>query len=31
MDERLQYIAEHLDAMAIGVDDPFKFHCDMCG
>lgn len=31
MDERLQYIAEHLDAMTIGVDEPFKFHCDMCG
>ena len=31
MDERLQYIAEHLDAMTIGVDESFKFHCDMCG
>lgn len=31
MDERLQYIAEHLDAMTIGVDEQFKFHCDMCG
>ena len=31
MDERLQYIAEHLDAMTIGVDEPFKFHCTMCG
>lgn len=31
MDERLQYIAENLDAMTIGVDEPFKFHCDMCG
>lgn len=31
MDNRLQYIAENLDAMTIGVDEPFKFHCDMCG
>lgn len=29
MDNRLQYIAENLDAMTIGVDEPFKFHCDM--
>ena len=31
MDNRLQYIAENLDAMTIDVDEPFKFHCDMCG
>lgn len=31
MDKRLQYIAENLDAMIVGVDEPFKFHCDMCG
>ena len=31
MDKRLQYIAENLDAMTIGVDEPFKFNCDMCG
>ena len=31
MDNRLQYIAENLDAMTIGVDEPFKFHCDLCG
>lgn len=31
MDNRLQYIAENLDAMLIGEDEPFKFHCDMCG
>lgn len=31
MDKRLQYIAENLDAMTVGVDEPFKFHCDMCG
>lgn len=31
MDNRLQYIAENLDSMIIGEDEPFKFHCDMCG
>ena len=31
MDKRLQYIAENLDTMTVGVDEPFKFHCDMCG
>lgn len=31
MDNRLQGIADNLDKMAIGVDEPFKFHCDMCG
>lgn len=31
MDNNLQYIAEHFDSMTIGVDEPFKFHCDMCG
>ena len=31
MDNRLQYIAENLDTMTIGADEPFKFHCDMCG
>lgn len=31
MDKRLQYIAENFDSMIIGVDEPFKFHCDMCG
>lgn len=31
MDERLKNIAENLDTLAIGPDEPFKFHCDMCG
>ena len=31
MDNRLQEIADNLDKMAIGVDDRFQFHCDMCG
>ena len=31
MDNRLQEIADNLDKMAIGVDEPFQFHCDMCG
>lgn len=31
MDKRLQHIAENLDTMTIGLDEPFKFHCDMCG
>jgi len=28
---RLQYIAENLDKMLIGADEPFKFNCTMCG
>lgn len=31
MDSRLQEIAENLDKMKIGVDEPFRFHCDQCG
>ena len=31
MDNKLQYIAENLDTMTIGVDEPFKFRCNMCG
>ena len=31
MDNRLKDIAENLDRMTIGVDEPFKFNCDMCG
>lgn len=31
MDHRLKDIAENLDRMTIGVDEPFKFNCDMCG
>ncbi len=31
MDERLKDIVENLDSMKIGLDEPFKFHCIMCG
>ena len=31
MDKRLQAIAENFDKMKIGVDEPFKFNCTMCG
>ena len=31
MDERLKGIVEKLDSMKIGLDEPFKFHCNMCG
>ena len=31
MDSRLQEIGENLDNMKIGVDEPFRFHCDQCG
>lgn len=31
MDNNLKYIAENLDSLIIGADEPFKFHCDMCG
>lgn len=31
MDQRLQHIAENYDALKIGVDEPFKFHCTQCG
>lgn len=31
MDPRLKHIVEHYDAMKIGVDEPFKFHCTQCG
>lgn len=31
MDERLKDIADNLEKLLIGVDDPFKFHCTMCG
>ena len=31
MDERLKNIVEKLDSMKIGLDEPFKFHCNMCG
>lgn len=31
MDERLKDIVENLESMKIGLDEPFKFHCTMCG
>lgn len=31
MDERLKEIVDHFEAMKIGLDEPFKFHCNMCG
>lgn len=31
MDKKLQYIAENLESMTIGMDESFEFHCDMCG
>lgn len=31
MDERLKDIVDNFDKLQIGVDDPFKFHCTMCG
>ena len=30
-DQRLEYIASNLDAMKIGLDETFRFHCTMCG
>lgn len=31
MDERLKNIMDNLDAIRIGLDDSFKFHCTFCG
>lgn len=31
MDERTKKIVDNFDTMKIGADDPFKFHCTMCG
>lgn len=31
MDERLKNIVDNYDKMRIGVDEPFPFHCTMCG
>lgn len=31
MDGRLKDIVENLESMKIGLDEPFKFHCMMCG
>ncbi len=30
MDERLKDIVDNLESMIIGLDEAFKFHCDMC-
>lgn len=31
MDERLKNIGDNLESIKIGLDEPFKFHCTMCG
>lgn len=31
MDERLKNIVDNFETMKIGVDEPFRFHCTMCG
>lgn len=31
MDARLKEIVDNFEKMKIGVDEPFKFHCTMCG
>lgn len=31
MDARLKEIVDNFESMRIGVDEPFKFHCTMCG
>lgn len=31
MDERAKQIFDNLDSMGIGLDEPFKFGCTMCG
>ena len=31
MDARLKNIVDNFEAMKIGIDEPFKFHCTMCG
>lgn len=31
MDNRLKEIVDNFEKMKIGVDEPFKFHCTMCG
>lgn len=31
MDERLKNIVDNFDKIKIGVDEPFPFHCTMCG
>lgn len=31
MDNRLKYFVDNLDKLTIGLDEPFRFHCDQCG
>lgn len=31
MDNRLKEIVDNLDSLKIGLDEPFRFHCTMCG
>ena len=31
MDKRLKEIVDNFDSMKIGADEPFRFHCTMCG
>ena len=31
MDTRLKEIVDNFEKMEIGVDEPFKFHCTVCG
>ena len=31
MDNRLKSIVDNLENLKIGVDEPFRFHCTMCG
>lgn len=31
MDKRLQHIVDNYDSLKIGVDEPFKFNCTICG
>lgn len=31
MDNRIKEIVENFEQLKIGLDDPFKFHCTMCG
>lgn len=31
MNETLKNISDNYDKMHIGLDEPFKFHCTMCG
>lgn len=31
MDNRLKEIVDNFDSLKIGLDEPFRFHCTMCG